>query len=104
VTSKGNLLFGGIDNPDMYYVVTGNISSNTWGVTFTESLYQRDIDKLAKKDDIKYFPTLDELHPIFLTQIQADMTYATKEEVGDIAKATAAIIALQNKYIGGEEA
>ena len=104
VTSKGDLLFVGTDGPDMYYVVTGNMSNNTWGVAFTESLYQRDIDKLATKDDIKYFPTLDELHLIFLTQIQADMTYASKEEVGDIAEATAAIIALQNKYIGGGEA
>lgn len=38
----------------------------------------------------------------YCTKKEVAETYATKKEVGDIKEATAAIIALQNSYIGGE--
>lgn len=38
----------------------------------------------------------------YYTKEEVNELFATKEELGDIEEATAAIIALQNSYIGGE--
>lgn len=61
--------------------------------------------KIASFDYVDKYYLQNELNLFqreYYTKTVVDNTFATKEEVGNIEEATAAIIALQNSYIGGE--
>lgn len=75
------------------------------GNMFTGNLNDTIIDMLGKElypnnIALKYYVN-DKLSDYY-TKEEVNELFATKEEVGNIEEATAAIIALQNSYIGGE--
>ena len=75
------------------------------GNMFTGDLTDATIDVLGEElypnnKALKYYVN-DKLSDYY-TKEEVNELFATKEEVGNIEEATAAIIALQNSYIGGE--